>query len=32
LGTWESLAAVLNQDDADVLVCRRNEQYSGAMP
>jgi 50S ribosomal protein L16 3-hydroxylase len=32
LGTWESLTAILSRDDADVLVCRRNEQAAGTTP
>jgi len=32
LGTWESLTAVLTHDEADVLVCRRNEQSAGPRP
>jgi len=32
LGTWDSLTAVLAQDAADVLICRRNEQYVGSAP
>jgi ribosomal protein L16 Arg81 hydroxylase len=32
LGTWESLTRILSQSSADTLVCRRNEQYSGALP
>jgi 50S ribosomal protein L16 3-hydroxylase len=32
LGTWDSLAAILANEAADVLVCRRNEQYAGAQP
>jgi len=30
LGTWEALTAILSRDDADVLVCRRNEQAGPA--
>jgi ribosomal protein L16 Arg81 hydroxylase len=32
LGTFDSLLAVLAQDSADVLVCRRNEQWAGDIP
>src|SRR5262245_2294835 len=32
LGTWDSLASILMQEGADVLVCRRNEQYTGPIP
>jgi 50S ribosomal protein L16 3-hydroxylase len=32
LGTWDSLTAILKQDTADVLVCRRNEQSAGPQP
>ncbi|MEX2174118.1 MAG: cupin domain-containing protein [Pirellulaceae bacterium] len=32
LGTWETVTALLAQDDADVLVCRRNEQSAGPRP
>src|SRR5687767_13273334 len=32
LGDWNSLTAILGRDKADVLVCRRNEQYAGAQP
>ena len=32
LGTWSSLAAILANDAADVLVCRRNEQHVGPTP
>jgi 50S ribosomal protein L16 3-hydroxylase len=32
LGTWESLTAVLANSEADVLVCRQNEQYFGHPP
>jgi len=32
LGTWESLTAILSLPAADVLVCRRNEQYAGGRP
>src|SRR5687767_7310749 len=32
LGTWEALTAILRQADADVLVCRRNEQHAGVPP
>src|SRR5882757_775929 len=32
LGTWDLLTAVLAQGEADVLVCRRNEQYAGPKP
>jgi len=32
LGTWESLTAVLANSEADVLVCRQNEQYAGPAP
>jgi len=32
LGTWESLTAVLANSEADVLVCRQNEQYAGSQP
>jgi hypothetical protein len=32
LGTWKSLTAILGQDNADVLVCRRNEQFAGPLP
>jgi len=32
LGTWKSLTAILAQDAADVLVCRRNQQAAGPPP
>jgi len=32
LGTWHSLTAILAQSNADVLVCRRNEQRAGEPP
>jgi ribosomal protein L16 Arg81 hydroxylase len=32
LGTWDTLTALLARDDADVLVCRRNEQRPGPPP
>jgi 50S ribosomal protein L16 3-hydroxylase len=32
MGTWESLSAIFSQPTADVLVCRRNEQYDGPSP
>src|SRR5436190_494345 len=32
LGTWKSLTAIIGQDNADVLVCRRNEQFAGPLP
>lgn len=32
LGTWNSLTAVLAQDAADVIICRRNEQFAGVVP
>ena len=32
LGTFESLLSVLANAEADVLVCRRNEQWSGDIP
>lgn len=32
LGTWDVLAAILERDQADVLVCRRNEQHAGPRP
>lgn len=32
LGTWDSLAAILLQGAADVLVCRQNEQHAGPTP
>jgi ribosomal protein L16 Arg81 hydroxylase len=32
LGTWGSLTAILAQDGADVIVCRRNERYAGGQP
>jgi 50S ribosomal protein L16 3-hydroxylase len=32
LGTWDALTAVLSRGDADVLVCRRNEQHAGPRP
>ncbi len=32
LGSWQSLAAILERKSADVLVCRRNEQYADAPP
>jgi 50S ribosomal protein L16 3-hydroxylase len=32
LGTWESLTSILSRDSADVLVCRRNEQFAGPLP
>jgi 50S ribosomal protein L16 3-hydroxylase len=32
LGTFESLLSILGQQGADVLVCRRNEQWSGTLP
>jgi 50S ribosomal protein L16 3-hydroxylase len=31
-GTWDALSTTLSQAGADVLVCRRNEQYSGTPP
>jgi ribosomal protein L16 Arg81 hydroxylase len=31
-GNWESLTAILSKDDADVLVCRRNERFDGSAP
>jgi 50S ribosomal protein L16 3-hydroxylase len=32
LGTWESLTAIIVQEQADVLVCRQNERYGGQLP
>lgn len=32
LGTWESLAAIVSQPNADTLVCRRNERFAGSPP
>jgi 50S ribosomal protein L16 3-hydroxylase len=32
LGTFDALLRILSQDKADVLVCRRNEQWDGAAP
>ena len=32
LGDWETLISVLQSDSADVLVCRRNEQFAGEPP
>jgi ribosomal protein L16 Arg81 hydroxylase len=32
LGTFESLLAILGHEAADVLVCRRNEQWAGERP
>jgi ribosomal protein L16 Arg81 hydroxylase len=32
LGTWDALSTTLSRAAADVLVCRRNEQYSGSLP
>src|SRR5438552_17463623 len=32
LGTWESLTAILASENADVLICRRNEQSDGPRP
>ncbi len=32
LGTWESLTAIIAHEQADVLVCRQNEQYPGPAP
>ncbi|MCI0360409.1 MAG: cupin domain-containing protein [Planctomycetaceae bacterium] len=32
LGTWEALAAIIAQEQADVLVCRQNERYQGPPP
>src|SRR5262245_56729902 len=32
LGTWKALTAILAQEMADVLVCRRNEQFAGPLP
>jgi len=32
LGTWEALAAIISQEQADVLVCRQNERYQGQPP
>lgn len=29
---WETLGAILEQPDADVMVCRQNERFTGAMP
>ena len=29
---WDSLAAILHHETADVLVCRRNEQFAGQLP
>jgi ribosomal protein L16 Arg81 hydroxylase len=32
LGTWDLLTSILARPAADVLVCRRNEQYAGNLP
>jgi len=32
LGTFEALLNILSQESADVLVCRRDEQWGGALP
>jgi 50S ribosomal protein L16 3-hydroxylase len=32
LGTWDALAAILSQPNADTLVCRQNEQHAGPLP
>jgi 50S ribosomal protein L16 3-hydroxylase len=32
LGSWDAMAAILDLPDADVLVCRRNEQHAGPRP
>jgi 50S ribosomal protein L16 3-hydroxylase len=32
LGTWAALTQILAHDTTDVLVCRRNDQHSGAPP
>jgi ribosomal protein L16 Arg81 hydroxylase len=32
LGTWEAMVALLDDAQADVLVCRRNEQHAGPRP
>lgn len=32
LGTWEAMTDLLAKGDADVLVCRRNEQHEGSRP
>src|SRR6267142_1720654 len=32
LGAWDSLTAILAHDAADVLACRRNEQFAGPTP
>jgi len=32
LGTWQTLTSLLTRPSADVLVCRRNEQYPGPTP
>lgn len=31
-GTWSLLTSILSQTAADVLVCRRNERYTGELP
>ena len=32
LGSWEAMTALLGDSEADVLVCRRNEQHAGPRP
>jgi len=32
LGTWEAMTALLDNSEADVLVCRRNERHEGPRP
>jgi ribosomal protein L16 Arg81 hydroxylase len=32
VGSWEALLAIVAQEEADVLVCRQNEQYPGEPP
>jgi 50S ribosomal protein L16 3-hydroxylase len=32
LGSWETLTSILAREQADVLVCRRNEQHPGPRP
>jgi ribosomal protein L16 Arg81 hydroxylase len=32
LGSWSALAAILEGESTDLLVCRRNEQYTGPAP
>ena len=32
LGTWQSLTKLIEDPASDILICRRNEQYSGQRP